>query len=203
MFIKNFKVNYVVVLLVCLLAVSCSNTSVKESWMLDDHEKYYRQPMIIGISDSQQTRRIYEDYMVAELKKKGINAVVSYTLINSKQTINRETVVNVVKGSEIDAVLVSYLVSADTEVVHRVSPLNTGYSGNVENDQISETLISSRGKARREQVVVLKNDLYDTQLHTLVWSLQTESVSPKSIDDVIIEVTELLIEELFDDNLLK
>ena len=202
MFIKNFKVNYIVSL-VCMLLVSCSNTSVKESWMMDDHEKSYIQPMIIGISDSQQTRRIYENHMVSELKKRGIEAIASYTLINSKQTINRETVVSAIKGTKIDAVLVSYLVSADAEFVHRESPLNIGYSSNIESDQISETLISSRGRARSEEVVVLKTDLYDTQLHSLVWSLQTKSVSPVSIDHVIIEATELLIEELFDDNLLK
>ncbi len=202
MLIKNIKINKFVVLLVSLVVTSCSNTSVKDDWMLDDFNKTYKHPMIIGISDSQQTRRIYENHFVDELKKKNINAIPSYTLISSKQKIENGTVVHAVKGTDIDAALVSYLVSADAEVVYRDSPLNTGYSSNVENNMVSATLISNRGRSRSEEVVVLKNDLYDIETNSIVWSVVTETVAPESIDQVIIDVTELVIKQLFDDNLL-
>ena len=202
MLFKNIKINKSVVLLLSTLAASCSNTSVKDDWMLEDYNKSYKHPMIIGISDSQQTRRIYENHFVEELKKKNIKATPSYTLISSKQKIENGTVVDAVKGTDIDAALVSYLVSSDAEVVYRESPLNTGYSSNVENSMVSETLISNRGRSRSEEVIVLKNDLYDIQTNAIVWSVVTETIAPESIDQVIIDVTELLIEQLFDDNLL-
>lgn len=203
MFTKSIKVKNIVVLLLSIVIVSCASTSVKESWILEGHNKSYKQPMIIGISDSQQTRRLYEDYMVAELNKKNINAIASHTLISSKQKIDRDTVIVTVKGTEIDAVIVSYLVSDEAVTVHRDSPLNTGYSSNVENNKVSDTLISVRGRSSSGEIVVLKNDLYDTQTKSLVWSVQTRSVAPESIDQVITEVTELLIKQLFDDKLLK
>lgn len=203
MFTKSIKVKNIVVLLLSIVIVSCASSSVKESWILEGHSKTYKQPMIIGISDSQQTRRLYENYMVAALNKKNINAIASYTLISSKQKIDRDTVIATVKDTEIDAVIVSYLVSDESVTVHRDSPLNTGYSSNVENNMVSDTLISVRGRSSSGEVVVLKNDLYDTQTKTLVWSVQTRSVAPESIDQVITEVTELLIEQLFDDELLK
>lgn len=203
MFIKRVKANSVVVLLIGLLVTSCANTSVKDNWMIADHSKSYKHPMIVGISDSQQTRRLYENHMVDELKKKKINATASYTLISSKQKIDRDSVINAIKGTDIDSVLVSYLVSADAEVVHHVSPLNTGYSSNVENSMVSDTLISVRGRSSDGEVVTLKNDLYDVQTKSLVWSVQTKSVAPESIDQVITEVTTLLIKKLFDDELLK
>lgn len=203
MFTKSIKVKNIVVLLLSIVIVSCASTSVKESWILEGHNKSYKQPMIIGISDSQQTRRLYENYMVAELNKKNINAIASHTLISSKQKIDRDTVIVTVKGTEIDAVIVSYLVSDEAVTVHRDSPLNTGYSSNVENNKVSDTLISVRGRSSSGEIVVLKNDLYDTQTKSLVWSVQTRSVAPESIDQVITEVTELLIKQLFDDKLLK
>lgn len=203
MFTKSIKVKNIVVLLLSIVIVSCASTSVKESWILEGHNKSYKQPMIIGISDSQQTRRLYEDYMVAELNKKNINAIASHTLISSKQKIDRDTVIVTVKGTEIDAVIVSYLVSDEAVTVHRDSPLNTGYSSNVENNKVSDTLISVRGRSSSGEIVVLKNDLYDTQTKSLVWSVQTRSVAPESIDQVITEVTELLIKQLFDDKILK
>lgn len=203
MFTKSIKVKNVVVLLLSIVIVSCAGTSVKESWILEGHNKSYKQPMIIGISDSQQTRRLYENYMVAELNKKNINAIASHTLISSKQKIDRDTVIVTVKGTEIDAVIVSYLVSDEAVTVHRDSPLNTGYSSNAENNKVSDTLISVRGRSSSGEIVVLKNDLYDTQTKSLVWSVQTRSVAPESIDQVITEVTELLIKQMFDDKLLK
>ena len=159
--------------------------------------------MIIGVSDSQQTRRIYENHFVSELKKKNIDAVASYTLINSKQIINRDTVVAAIQGTEIDAVLVSYLVSADEEVRHQNSPLNTSYSGSVENNQISATIVSTRGRSRTGEVFVLKNDVYDAASKELVWSAYTKTVAPESIDEVVTDVTELLIDKLIDDEILK
>lgn len=203
MYIKSIKVKNIVILLITIVITSCASTSVKESWMLEGHNSSYKRPMIIGISDSQQTRHLYENYVVDALKKKNIEAIASHTLISSKQKIDRDTVVSTVKGTDIDSVLVSYLVSADSKVVNRESPLNAGYSGNVENNMVSDTLITTRGRSRSGEIVILKNDLYGVESKSLVWSIQTKSVAPESIDQVITEVTELIIEQLFDDKLLK
>ena len=203
MFIKRSKIKSYAVVLISVVLASCANTSLRETWKQDEHSKTYQQLMIIGISDSQQTRRIYENHFVAELKKKNIAAVPSYTLINSKQIINRETVVAAIKDTDIDAVLVSYLVSSDEVVRHQNSPLNTSYSGSVENNQISATIVTTRGRSRTGEVFVLKNDIYDAASKELVWSAYTKTVAPESIDEVVTDVTELLIAKLIDDEILK
>ena len=108
------------VLLICTLIASCANTSITQSWVEKDLTHSYKRPLIIGISDSQQTRRIFENHVVAELAKKtGKCDALVYTLINSKQKMDRETVVNTLKGTDLDSVLVTYLVSADSEMKHR------------------------------------------------------------------------------------
>lgn len=198
---KNIKI--FTLILLCLIAVSCASTSLVQSWKRPENEKNYHHLMIIGISDSQQTRRIYENHFVAELKKKKIAATPSYTLISSKQNINRETVLKAIKGTTIDAVVVTYLVSADEQVTHFDSPLNPSYSGTPDDNLISATLISNRGRTSSSEIIGLKNDLYDVQSKALVWSAQTKTVAPESIDHAITEVTQLLIKQLFNDNLLK
>ena len=192
-----------IILSFCALITACANTSLMDSWKDSDNARSYKHPMIIGISDSQQTRQIYEKHFVAGLKKNNITATPSYKLISSKQKINRETVVAAVKGTKIDSVLVTYLVSADAKMKHRDSPLNAGYSGSTESSQISATIVSNRGQSRSEEVYVLKNDLYDVQSKALVWSAQTKTVGPESVDQVVEEVTELLIEEMLADEVLK
>ena len=196
-------VKKIIVLLLCGVAASCATTNLMDSWKDAELNHSFQHPMIIGVSDSQQTRQLYEKYFVAELKKHNITATPSYTLISSKQKINREIVVSAIKDKDIDAVLVSYLISADAEVKHRDSILNTGYSADVDSNQVSATIISNRGQSRDEEIVVLKNDLYDVKSKSLAWSAQTKSVGPESIDQVVREVTEILIKQMLSDRVLK
>lgn len=198
--------NLIVLLFLPVMAImiaSCSTTSMMQSWKEAELTHSYKHLMIIGISDSQQTRQLYEKHFVAELKKKNITARPGYELISSKQKMSRETVVAAIKETEIDAVLVTYLVSADAEIKHRDSPLGDSYSGTAEGSEISATIVTNRGRSRTEEVFVLKNDLYDVQSKTLVWSVQTRTVGPESIDQVITEVTALLIDRMISDGMVK
>ena len=203
MSVKYFNFKNLIIALFCVLLVSCASTTISQSWMETDHKRLYKHPMIIGVSDSQQTRRIYENHFVSELKKINITATPSFELINSKQKMNRETVVAAIEGTEIDSVIITYLIAADSKDTIRVSPLNRGYSGNIESNQISDTLVSTRGRTSSTEIVTLKTDLYETQSRSMVWSVQTTSSSPESIDAVVTDVTSLLINELIDDGFFK
>lgn len=197
------NVKYFMVFVFSVFIASCANTEVTESWHDSGLNRSYKRPMVIGISDSQQTRRVYEKYFVSELKKINVNAIASYELISSKQKMNRDTVVNAVKGTDIDAVIVTYLVSSDHEIKYHESPLSQGYSGDVESSRMSDTLISTRGRTSTTEIVTLKTDLYDTQTKSLVWTAQTRTVAPESIDEVVTDVTALLIEQMLNDGLIK
>jgi hypothetical protein len=199
----NMSIKNVVILLLSSLLIACANTKITESWVEPDLNKTYSRPMIIGISDSQQTRRAYENYFVAELKKKNITATASYTMISSKQKLNRETVENVLQGTDFDSVLVTYLVSADAETKFRDSPLASTYSGDSENNMMSSTLIVNPGRFSSEEAISLKNDFYDTNTKTIVFSVQTRTVAADSIDEIIKDVTGLLIKSLYDNDILK
>lgn len=197
------NIKYFIVLALSIFVASCANTKVIENWVSEDLSKPYRHPMIIGISDSQQTRQIYEKHFVSELEKINITATASYTLINSKQKMNRETVLKAVQGTDIDSVIVTYLVSSETEVKHHESPLSQGYSGDIEGSRLSATLVATRGRTSSAEIITLKNDLYDVQTKTLIWTAQTRTVAPESIDEAITDVVDLLVGQMISDNVIK
>ncbi|MCW8942410.1 MAG: hypothetical protein OQK93_04460 [Gammaproteobacteria bacterium] len=182
---------------------SCSNTEVIQDWVAEGLDKTYQHPLIIGISDSQQTRQIFEKHFVSELAKNNVTATPSYTLISSKQKMNRETVMKAIEGTEIDSVIVTYLVSSETEVMYHESPLSQGYSGDPDSTKVSATLVSTRGRTSSAEIITLKNDLYDVETKTLRWTAQTRTVAPESIDEVVTDVTELLVDRLLNDGILK
>lgn len=197
------RVNYIIILLLGLLITSCSNTKIIQDWVEEGPGKTYQHPMIIGVSDSQQTRQIYEKHFVAELAKNNITATPSYELISSKQKMNRDTVIDAIKGTDIDSVIITYLVSSETEVMYHESPLSQGYSGDPDSTEVSATLISTRGRTSSAEIITLKNDLYDVETKTLRWTAQTRTVAPESIDEVVTDVTRLLVDRLISDGVLK
>jgi len=201
--ISKLVIKLVFFLFSAVLLTACAHTSLEDSWKQEGHDRSYTKPLIIGISDSQQNRQIFEKQFVEKLNQYKTEAVPSYTLISSKQKINRETVVDAIQGTDIDAVLVTYLVSAEYEMKYHDSPVNAGYSGSSETHMMSSTIISKRGRSRSEEIIKLKTDLFDVIRKQLVWSAQTETVGPESIDHTIIEVTDLLVEQLVDDGLIK
>lgn len=197
------RVKNSIVLGFLLLIVGCANTQITDSWLDPELKQSYQRPMIIGISDSQQTRRIYENQVVAEFKKKRVVATASYTLINSKQELNQETVEKAVQGTDIDSVLVTYLISADAEMKYQDSPINAGYSGDIDDNRVSSTVITSPGRYSTGEIIGLKNDLYDVQSKSIVFSVQTRTVAADSIDEIITDVTALVVDSLFDHELFK
>jgi len=197
------RVNYFIILVLSLVITSCSNTEVIQDWVAEGLDKTYQHPLIIGISDSQQTRQIFEKHFVSELAKNNVTATPSYTLISSKQKMNRETVMKAIEGTEIDSVIVTYLVSSETEVMYHESPLSQGYSGDPDSTKVSATLVSTRGRTSSAEIITLKNDLYDVETKTLRWTAQTRTVAPESIDEVVTDVTELLVDRLLNDGILK
>lgn len=202
MLVKKIFASMSVAMLFAMIA-SCANTNITQKWVDPELKQTYKRPLIIGISDSQQTRRIYENLMVDGLNKENISATPSYISINSKQEINRETVANAIRGTDIDSVLVTYLVAADTEMKLRESPLDNSYSGNMSDMEVSSTIIVNRGRYNEGEIITLKTDLYSVATESMIWTLQTKSVAADSIDSVIIDVTNLIVTQLFEDEILQ
>jgi hypothetical protein len=213
--IKNITTKAVVIVFTFIVSVvvsACANTTITQSWAQQDAERRtYKQPMVLVISDSQQTRRIYEDSLVAKLKEEGVTATPSYLLIDGRNEINRETVDSIVQRSNqnaynnmpIDSVLISYLAVVDKALSKQDSPLGETYSGDAEDNMLSATLIVGRGRFNTKEVIPLKNDLYDVQQKLIVWSVQTKTDDLTTIDALVLSVTETLVDELMDDEVLK
>lgn len=197
------RVKKSIVLGFLLLIVGCASTQITDSWVEPELNRSYQRPMIIGISDSQQTRRIYENQVVAEFKKRNVAATASYTLINSKEELNQETVEKAVQGTEIDSVLVTYLISTETEMRFQDSPISSGYSGDIDDNRVSSTIITSPGRYNTDEIIGLKNDLYDVQSKSIIFSVQTRTVAAESIDQIISDVSALVVDSLFDHELFK
>lgn len=192
-----------------VLLSACANTKISQSWVDPDQKKVYKDLLVIGIAESEQNRRAYESYFVEELKAIGVEAVASYKLIKSNEKIDRETIGRAIEGEDIDGVLVTHLLAVDEETIYRPSmdymPMYGGgyYGGLYSYYPHVNTYVHRPGYYTTHETYTLETNLYDVESEELVWSAQSRTFSPESVEEVIVDLTRLLIADLRDKNLIQ
>ncbi len=205
----------VVLCVTTILLVSCANTKISQSWVEPDNKKAYDNLLIIGIAESEQNRRAYESHFVDDLRAIGVGAEASYKLIKSNVKIDRDSVAKAIKGLDIDGVIVTHLVAIDEETVYRPSTgymygggYGVGYGGGYYGGLYSyyphvNSYVNNPGYYTTHETYTLETNLYDVESEELVWSARSRSFSPESAQEVIVDVTTLLIKDLQTKHLLK
>jgi len=119
-----------------------------------------------------------------------------------------------VKGSDVDAVLITHLVSIDEEDIYRLSldyqpaygPVyyETGYYGNMYGYHgYVTTYVQQPGYFTHEQTYILETNLYDVKTEELVWTTRSSTFAPDSMDDAIKELTGQVIDDLVSRNIIQ
>jgi len=192
-----------------LLLSSCANTKISQSWVEPNNKKSYNDLLIIGIGESEQNRRAYESHFVEELSSNGIESEASYKLIKSNQKIERGVIVKAIDGLEIDGVIITHVTAVDEETIYRPSmdymPMYGGgyYGGLYSYYPHVNTYVNRPGYYTTHETYTLETNLYDVESEELVWSARSRTFSPESVQEVIVDLTKLLIQDLKDKNLIK
>lgn len=198
------------------LLLSCANTKITQSWVEPNHTKQYGDILMIGIAESEQNRRAYESYFVEEFNVRSIDAVASYKVIKSNEKIEKATILKAIKGLGIDAVIVTHMVAVDEETIYRPGAGNAGFGGygyGVHGGGYGRglhgyyphvnTYVHSPGYYTTHETYTLETNLYDVRTEELIWSARSRTFSPESVDEVIVDLTKLLINDLEEKNLIK
>ncbi|MDT8281756.1 MAG: hypothetical protein RQ982_02965 [Gammaproteobacteria bacterium] len=195
----------ITVIATAFLLFSCASTKLTEIWVDPNYKKSYNNLLIIGIVESQQNRRVYESNFVEALKALGVSATASYTLIKSSEKIDRNSITKAIKGMDIDGVIVTYMISVDEETVYRpgttyITGGGYGYGGY---GGYPYTYTQTPGYYTTHETYVLENNLYDVASEELVWSARSRSFSPQSVQEVVTDLTKLIIADLQEKHLLR
>lgn len=219
MILFNQKVGRNILLIsTVFLLFSCANTKISQSWVEPDNKKSYNDLLIIGIGESEQNRRAYESHFVEALREVGTEAEASYKLIKSDEKIERNTVVKAIEGMEIDGVIITHMTAVEEETVYRpgmgyggygyggygYGGYGGGYGGGMYGYYPHvNSYVHSPGYYTTHETYTLETNLYDVKTEELVWSARSRTFSPESVDEVIADLTKLLINDLKDKNLIK
>ena len=206
---------YSLPLFVLFIVSSCTHTKLVQTWSDPDNKVVYNDILVVGISDSEQTRRAYETYFVASFEAKGVEALASYTIISHKGEMELDgekksfesIIEKAVKGSDIDAALVTHLVNVEQNEINRPSIVYTPsydpeyYSATYYSDMYGyhtyvAGYVQQPGYITEEDTYVLESSLYDVKTEELVWTTRSKTFAPDSIDQAIKDVSDLIISDL-------
>ncbi|KJF87472.1 hypothetical protein GLP30_08395 [Photobacterium phosphoreum] len=191
--------------LFCLLITSCASSNLTSSWV----DKTYTQmpiksTLVVAMSDNLRVRRIFEDDMVHDFRKNGVNAISSSQLFPNKLP-SKNDIAGYIKDNNTQTVFVAQLVNIEDKNI-RYPGNNYGYGNSVSfhsyyNDSYS--YIYDDSYTVSYEFVNVEFTLFDTKSHKPIWSTSSESVDPTNMNDIIAELTHILIENLQDNGVVR
>jgi hypothetical protein len=200
--------------IVSIMLSSCANTKFTKQWIDEDfNEQPYDDILVLVVADKMGNRQDAENYIVQKLGEAGVDAMQSYDILPKTEAIDREAVGKAIEGLQLDAVIVMFATGV-TEDEYFIPSRRFGvYSGYGYGDAHygsfynyyphAVNYVYIPGYDNTHFVVALETSLFDLKTGKLVWSGQSNTFAPDSVDDVIHNITMLTINELEKKKIIK
>jgi hypothetical protein len=168
------------ILLLAAWSIGCASTKLTSSWRDPQFGRTVRKPLVVGVTTDQVRRRLFEDTMVAELKKRGAEAIAGYTVLpQDVGQPTKEQLLAAVMQTRADSVLLVRVVANETRTeVDRPAPPPPVSYGDYYDWSWENTYVGP--EVYQYQVVTVQADLLDTASGRMIWTGKTETVDPNS-----------------------
>ncbi len=146
----------------------------------------YDNVLVVSMFSSFDMRRIVEKEIVKQLAAQGTKAVASTSMMDTRTPVNRKTFVDMVESLDSDAVLVTQLVSLDSESKMKdMNPQATynfrpTYYYNIWSVDLTEYVEPQRLELKN--TVLLATTVYSASSKEPVWGIQTQSKFTQDFD---------------------
>jgi hypothetical protein len=188
-----------------LLAACGTVTKIPNAWRNPAHEGApFQKVFVIGVGKNDLNRRLFEDQFAAVLSAGGAVASPSYGALPQSERLTEAQVRGAIEGDDYDGVIVTRLlgVEEETEYVRPRTytvPRHHGYYGYYGS---SWDVVHEPGYFETHTIVRLETNLYDVGTGELVWSGQSETFNPDSLEDIIDSATQAVAKRLGDESLI-
>jgi hypothetical protein len=139
----------------------------------------YKNVLVISLFESFDARRYLEEELVRQLTDKGVTAVASTSLMNTRTPVTRQTFLKMVESLDSDAVLVTRLMNLDTktkvkdarpEATHIIRPT---YYYNVFSVELTEFVAPQ--DMRFTHSLMLSTQLFSASQRGPVWAIESKT----------------------------
>jgi len=192
------------------LLASCAGTKLTSSWHDAKYDGSLNNVMVVGVSDNDKKRKVFEDVFVEAFNKNGIKAIASMDVIPFGKPLDKDTLKGAALEHGMEAILVTHLIQAGMSTKHGPPP--TGAPTRRHYGQYGQFgtyygMVSMQRNmadySSRKMRVSLQNNLYNTDTENLIWSATSESVEPKTVREIVEQLTGPVMKDLRDSKLIR
>lgn len=190
---------------------SCATTSLIDTWHTPNPPvKKLQKLLVVGIFKNAGNRRVYEEVLVGELGKHGIEAVPGYTLIPGSERMGRQALESAVKKAGADGVLTMQTIRVEEKTVVEPGYAEVypdywypsafprwdlyEYSGSMifyEPPQISSY-----------EIAKIQVNLFDSRNGKLLWAATIQTSEPGNIVSVSKDLADIVVRSLVRESLV-
>ena len=191
-----------------LFFFSCSTTKITKTWKDDGYKGApFSVLFVIGVAKKETTRRSFENMFVEKLQAAGVQAVASSSVMESNQKIEKGAILAAIEKLDIDAVLITRLVSLKEKEIRSPSTSEQGRPDDYQGRYYTDYSIAYGSSHEPAQYttsvrVGLETKLYDVKTEQLIWAATSKSANPKSQIKLFDAVIEALVRDLKKNKLL-
>jgi hypothetical protein len=193
------------VIVVGAILSACSTFDLTNSWRSPDFKgPAMRNVLVIGLSPSDATRRIFEDGFAQALKGAGVAATSSYGALPDHGKIPDDKLKAAVAQAKADSVLITRLMRVEqrADVVQPVAPPVGGYYRTGFYGWYGSAWAGVPANVVSYNVLTLETTLWDMRNETIIWSGTTEAIQPSDIAKATADMAKVLIEKMKKDGVI-
>jgi hypothetical protein len=168
--------------------------------------KSYKRLLVIDISSDRGQQQLFENEIVLKLRREQVEAIPSYTLIDSSNGLLQGDINRVSEEIGADGILVTHIASVDTDidmVEGRKEIRSTCRGGDpVDYFLYDHEVLSEPDSVKLAHTVVVITNLYDADSQNRVWTIQSTCFEKTSMADVLLDNSNAIVRQLSVDQLI-
>jgi hypothetical protein len=208
-------------LFVLLILVSaCSPaTKITRSWTSADKSQYgYNNLYVAVVISDISKRQIMEDDIQSKLTRLGISSTTSNSTIQPSfwmsTDLDKNSMMNVVYQSEKDAIMTVTLIDVQNEQRYipgammmggpmMMGPGGWGMGGNFGGHWgMNHGMMMTPGHIVNDRKYFIEINIYDTKSELLVWSAQSKTLNPATMEKFSSEFAQVVLERMLEEGVI-
>ncbi len=178
---------------------SCATTSLTTVWKDNTYKGGpLKKVLIIGVFNSQNMKKFFEDEFVRQLKNEGIDAVPSYTLFPEETILDKEMIVDKIKELRMDSVLITRVVDVTDAGGYETYPTRVDPGG----DFYDYYVMCCQTAVSVGYVVVLETRLFEEKYDKVIWSALSETSLQRTVEATMMSFIPAAIENMHYNHLI-
>jgi hypothetical protein len=193
---------------------SCAPTRLTDAWKDTSYTGgALKSVMVLGVSDNLRNRKMFEEVFSKQFENHGVEAVASFEAIPKDVKLNKENIKShkeIIKAAAlergVEAILVTHLVAVEEKAVYHpptYDPFPNTYHHMGSYYVGIYDYTHTPGYYSQHKYVSLESNLYGISTEKLIWSASSETVDPKSVNEIIESLCQEVMKSLRKNGLIQ